>query len=289
MKVTWRVLYIIYAAILLLVVGSLAKQHQEQLYFENEGREAINSEDELEKFYFFYGSLGYHLRIPTMIKENPEFIVAFFEIYRTEISDSILYIMLYPKDDDFDPSERILYSLKFNYGDNLTRTYEFDQFRNLQMYVLVDSKRQAELKTSDIQALEAHTFTVMKKYATVPDPESAPEIVTDEFEFIYSIQPDDLVVKKAIDEYGLDDDLLNEHGIWPKHHHSLKKYSHIYYLSIGGALILIALGAYFFFFFRKGDKANLGSRKPSKTFKDFGYQNEEEVDPLADFENEEDS
>lgn len=281
MRSVWKVLYVIYATVLLLVVGSLARQRQQQLFFENEGNQAITSSDEYEKFYFFYGAVGYHLRVSPMMHENEAFTIAFFEVYRKDQDLPIFYVMLHPKDEGFKKDERVLYSLRFNYGDDEEKTYDFDRFRDLQMYVLVNEERQAEIKISDIVSLEPHTITVIKEYAYLKDNESEPEIIKDEFDFLYTITSSDLIIEKAIKDVGKDDDLLFEKGIYPKHYHSIKKYAYIFYLSVSGGLIVVVLGAYFLFYFKQGKKDYIGSKKPSKTFKDFGYQEKEYKDPLA--------
>lgn len=287
MKTVWRVVYIIYATILILVVGSLSLSYQEQLYFESEGNKALASSNEMEKFYFFYGSLGYHMKLPTMIKENDEFIIAFFEVYQEE--ENTLYIMLYPKYEGFKPDDRVLYQLVFNYGDDNRKTFEFDQFRNMQMYILVNSNRHAIITTKEIKELNPNSFTVIKKYPYIDEATQQVTTKSDEFTFLYTITESDLRVEKAINEVGQDDEKLLEYSVYPKHHHSMKKYSYIFYLSIVATLIVVVIGAYFLFFFRRGNKSILGSTTPTKSFKDFGYRDEEVIDPLLVEDENEDS
>lgn len=297
MKVTWRVVYIIYATILLLVVGSLARQRQEQKYFESEGREALASSNELEKFYFFYGAMGYHLKEPTLKVENEQFELGIFEIYREEEKESFFYIMLHPNPVYEQPSDRILYQLTFRYYEEdpknnnqlleKTKTYDFDRFQNLDMYILVQTNRQALITTNEIQDLNPTHIIVNKKYKIFNEEKSKIEDINDQFPFLYTIKEKDLLVKESISKVGLDVDELVELGVYPKHHHLLKKYSYIFYLSITGAILAIILGAYFFFFFRRGRLAFLGKKKPTKAFESFGdYQ--EYYDPLAIKEDEED-
>ncbi|MFA5719846.1 MAG: hypothetical protein WC939_02155 [Acholeplasmataceae bacterium] len=280
MKTTWKILYIIYAALLLLVVGAVSKGQQEGLYFQNEGTKAIESEEDYEKFYFFYGSVGYHLRLPTMIYDNDQFTLAFFEVYRKNINASLFYIMLYPKDAYYNKEDRVLYYLTFN-GDT-NEKYSFDRFRNLQMYVLVNENRQAEIKIEDIKSLNPQSITITKEYATITETNEV-KVIEETFETNYTIIDEHVLIEKAIHEVGFNDDALKEKGVYPQHYHSMKKYAYIFYLSIVITLIVIVLGAYFLFYFKRGKKAYIGNKKPSKTFKDYGPKAEYK-DPLGPLE-----
>jgi hypothetical protein len=296
MKVVWRVVYIIYATILLLVAGSLSLQYQEQLYFKNEGQQALNSNDELEKFYFFYGSLGYHTRtMPPLIVENEDFILAFFEVYRTEEMKNTFYIMLYPHYAGFKPDDRVRYELVFNLSNNERKTIDFDQFRNMQMYIAVNQERQALIYVDEVQSKNPISITVNKVYAVIDEENQRVYTKTDEFTFPYIITDTELKVGSAVnqglEELGINeeniqkrkselDDYLINYNIYPKHHHSMKKYSYVFYLTIIGCVVAIVLGAYFLFFFRRGHKANMGRETPTRTFKDFGYKAEKYKDPL---------
>jgi hypothetical protein len=296
MKVVWRVVYIIYATVLLLIVGNLSLRYRVQLYFENEGQQALNSSNEMEKFYFFYGSIGYHQRgVPPIIVENEEFVLAFFEVYRMEEGYNTFYIMLYPQYEGFKPDDRVRYELAFNFGDNQRKVYDFDQFQNMQMYVLVNSNRHALITVNEIQKLSPTSITVLKTYAVVDEVNQKILTQTDEYPFLYNIQDTDLKVGKNVengmaelgitsenlkDKSRLLDDYLINCEIYPKHYHNAKKYSYVFYLSVAATLIAIVLGAYFLFFFRRGNKAALGSGRPTKTFRDFGYKEREYKDPL---------
>ncbi|MGI6786990.1 MAG: hypothetical protein ACOX5X_00265 [Acholeplasmataceae bacterium] len=297
MKIVWRVVYIIYATVLLLVVGSLSLARQEHLYFDNEGQKALDSKDEMEKFYFFYSSVGYHVRtIPPLIYENDEFILAFFEVYVIEEMTDIFYIMLYPKIENFQADDTMRYELAFNFGDDNRKTYNFDRFRHLQMYILVDLDRHALITTSEIERLNPTSITVNKIYAVVSETDKTVSIKTDEYNFFYNITSDDLIVGKRVEEgmrelgitkeklseksNQLDDYLYANYQIYPKNFHSMKKYSYIFYLSITATIIAIVLGAYFLFFFKRGKKATMGRERPTKAFEDFGYKNQEIDDPL---------
>ena len=267
MKAVWRVLYLIYAVILLLVVMDVATRYQEELYFKNEGKVALEKEDVTEKFHFFYSAAGYHTLLPVMIKENDDFVVAFYEIYRKEEANTFFYIMLYPK--IFDENERVLFELSFNQDLENKKTYEFDRFRNLQMYVLVNKDRQALIPFSEIKEINPYSFTVIKHFAAI-DYEN--EIVYEEhqdFEFIYNVDESDLIVTKAIKEFGLDQDKLQLNNVYPKLSHRISKYKYVYHLSFFGALVVVFLGAYFLFYFKKGKKTKLGRQKPTKEFTEY--------------------
>ena len=296
MKVVWRVVYIIYATVLLLVAGSLSLQFQEQLYFKNEGQQALNSNDEYERFYFFYGSLGYHMKtMPPMVVENDDFILAFFEVYRTKEMKNTFYIMLYPQYEGFKPDDRVRYELVFNLPNNERKTIDFDQFRNLQMYVAVNSERQALIYVDEVQNKHPISITVNKVYAVIDEVNEKIYTQTDEYTFAYNITDAELRVGKKVQEgmteLGINednfskkkdllDDYLYEHNIYPQHHHSMKKYSYVFYLTISGCLIIIILGAYFLFFFKRGKKDYMGRETPTKTFRDFGYKEKKYKDPL---------
>jgi len=279
MKTTWKILYIIYSALLLLVVGAVSKGQQEGLYFQNEGTKAIESSHDYEKFYFFYGSVGYHLRLPTVIQDNEAFTLAFFEVYRPKIKASLFYIMLYPKDAYFKKEDRVLYSLTFK-GET-EKTFEFDRFRNLQMYVLVDENRHAEIKIDDIKSLNANTITVTKEYAVVSNNEV--NVVKEPFDFSFDLVEEHLIIEKAIEDVGLNDDALKTRGVYPQHYHSMRRYAYVFYLSILVTLVVIVLGAYFLFYFKRGKKAYIGNKVPSKTFRDYGPKAQEK-DPLGPLE-----
>ena len=289
MRTAWRILYIIYATILLLVVGSLAQQRQEQLYFESEGQKALASSNELEKFYFFYSSLGYHVKSPVFSYENEDFIISFFEVYRVEKDLPTLYIMLYPQYEGYETNDRVLYEMWFNYGDNKRKTYQFNRFRNLRMYMLVNDNQHAEIPTAAIRELDPYSFTVSKTYAVIDEKTKTVSTNTDTFEIPYTLIDSELIVENKVKEIGFDDEKLNVYGIFPQSYHSMAKYSYIFYLSMTAAIIAIVLGAYFLFFFRRGKKAKLGSGKPTRAFRDFGYQEDEYKDPLLVEEDEEDS
>ncbi len=274
MKTVWRVLYIIYAVILLLVVMDVSTRYQEELYFKKEGRVALELEDVTEKFHFFYSAVGYHSLLPIMIKENDDLAVAFYEIYREEEAQSFFYIMLYPK--IFDENERVLFELSFNQDEENKVIYEFDRFRNLKMYILVNQNRQALIPISEIEDLGAQTFSVIKHFAAIDyEKETVYEDQID-FEFIYNVDENDFIVTKAVKEVGLDNEKLQLNNVYPKLSHRISKYKYVYYLSFFAALVLIFLGAYFLFYFKKGKKAKLGRQKPTKEFSKYIEENKNE-------------
>lgn len=279
MKTVWRVVYIIYATILLAVVLNISLRYQEQKYFENEGPKALASTNELERFYFFYGSLGYHTKSPVLLYETIDFILAFYEVYRPELDLPIFYIMLYPQYEGFKPDDRVLYTLSFHSEDGTIKLYNFDQFRNMQMYVLVNSSRHAEIPIQKINDLKPVQITVNKRYAVLNE-QNEVEVNTDKTEIMYHITETDLIIEKAIKEVGKNDDLLYEKGIFPQFHHSMAKYSYIVYTSVSVTLIAIVLGAYFLFFFRRGKKAPLGRKETTESFKNFRPKEYEIKDPL---------
>lgn len=288
MKTVWRVVYIIYATILLAVVLNISLQYQEQKYFESEGQKALASTNKLERFYFFYGSLGYHTKSPVLLYETPDFILTFYEVYRSESDIPIFYIMLYPQYEGFKPDDRVLYTLSFHSEDGTVKPYNFDQFRNLQMYVLVNSLRHAEISIKEIQDLKPTKITVNKRTSGLNE-QNEIVVKNEETDIMYHITETDLIIENAIKEVGKDDDLLHEKGIFPQFYHSMKKFSYIVYTSLAATLIAIVLGAYFLFFFRRGKKAPLGRRETTESFKNFRPKEYEIKDPLLVEDEDEDS
>ena len=134
--------------------------------------------------------------MPPMVVENDDFILAFFEVYRTEEMKNTFYIMLYPQYEGFKPDDRVRYELVFNLPNNERKTIDFDQFRNLQMYVAVNSERQALIYVDEVQNKHPISITVNKVYAVIDEVNEKIYTQTDEYTFVYNITDAELRVGK---------------------------------------------------------------------------------------------
>jgi len=251
MKIFGRVVYALLAVFTFWFVLDYARGSMTIQYFENEGAQAVELEDDI----FFYGSArDYNQRNALYESSNQGYTVSIYEIADASIKnndiqvDSYIYIML--KSNDLLSN---LYYLRFTDGTNHL-DIEFMRFRTLNIMMgLNQAKTEFGVSKEVILDKEYSEVLLLDQYKNT--------IFTDTFELL----ADDFVIEDHLVTFYNDNEFLpltelTDFNIYPAFTHEMDAYLSTLWVSLITYLVVLILSTYIVFFAKK---KYLGKKKPS--------------------------
>lgn len=259
MKVFYRIIYALVVAILLFYVHRQANEKTANKYFEVEGTKAF-SDDNPDKYRFFYSPLGYHKKEPTYAITKSGFKIQFFEVNRVFVNrkkdvkaDEYFYIIIenenYPLLKEF-PQR---YWFRFiNEEEKLA--YKIYQFRDFPFSVVVDEEEKSLI---DAAKIIAGNYQEIEIILFEDDEEEI--LVKSELE----VSSEDLIIKNEVLKGYQEEEYLNSKGIYFVEEINHSSYLYIYYLIMAAYLVGVIITTYLLFFFIP---KKMGRKKPSPHF-----------------------
>lgn len=251
MRIFGRVVYALLAVFTFWFVLDYARGSMTIQYFENEGAQAVELEDDT----FFYGSArDYNQRNALYESSDQGYTVSIYEIADASIKnneinvDAYIYIML--KRDDLLGS---LYYLRFTDGTNQL-DIEFMRFRTLNIMMGLNQEK-IEFGISKEVILENNYTQVLllDQYKNT--------IYTDTFELV----AEDFTIEERLVAFYNDNEFLpltelTDFNIYPAFTHEMDAYMSTLWISLIVYLVILILSTYIVFFAKK---KYLGKKKPS--------------------------
>lgn len=263
MKILGRVLFALLCVILFIFTLNYSEQIRVSKYFEKYGTEALEeAKDDPTAYRFFYGATGYHKNAPLYTVTNGEYTIYFYEVVTLEQNkkkeiktNTYLYTIVTSKTKPLTKQDNQLL-LRFkdanievenetydkSYGD-----FSIVRFRNLELFVAVNEEirihiSKDEFINKNFNLVELYFVDENRNFENLL---SRPIIIKEE---------DFTIEEKVLEYYGDLDTLVYSHNIFPKQVHVMKEYDYIFYIALGGVLVLIGVMTYFTYFFRRERK-----------------------------------
>ncbi len=251
MRIFGRVVYALLAVFTFWFVLDYARGAMTIQYFENEGAEAVELEDDI----FFYGSArDYNQRTPLFVSSKEGYTVTIYEIADTSIiSEEIhieTYIYVILKSSDLMNNT---YYLRFSNGLE-SLDVELMKFRTLNIMMgLNDQKTEFGISKDIILGSNYTEVLLLDQYKNT--------IFTDSIE----LNQNDFILEDRLTIYYDENKILpltelTDFDIYPAFTHEMDAYINILWYSLITYLVVLILSTYLVFFAKK---KYLGKKKPS--------------------------
>lgn len=251
MKIFGRVVYALLAVFTFWFVLDYARGSMTIQYFENEGNEAVELDDDI----FFYGSArDYNQRTSLYETSLDGYSISMYEIADANITndslaiDTYVYIMLKSNDILSDK-----YYLRFSDGSE-TVDFEFMKFRTLNIMMVLNQELTEFGVSKEVILDNQYTnILLLDQYKNT--------IFTTPFE----IQASDFIIEDRVTTYYNQNEILPlteliDFDIYPAFTHEMDAYMSTLWTSLIIYLVVLILSTYIVFFAKK---KYLGKKKPS--------------------------